>query len=450
MIRIRPRAGGSRWQCWNVTTLAPDADAVGAAVPYLLFLSHSAKTEAELGRLERIAGLIEEAAGAETPIRVLFDREQISGGDDWRRRIAFLLHLCDGAAVLLDESALSSTWVWMEAVVLAMRQQIEDGFAFVPLSMIPEQALAQEPPARTVRDLLSESEWRHLALTDIQFVDGRSERDVVERLIAALRGRGALTSRSSPAWLLADQLAPLLVGTGRVSLARLAAELGSGSRYVAYDHCSRAALGLVHSVLCHGQLRRARAMVDGLGLRFCRLHGRELLDELAPLSIPATAALIARRRTTHGYVHSWLRCDNPNRVVPLYIRRAFLSSNPPRHFSIMNLHGTFEDLQAQIRLQYRLKYKEPDLDPLSEDDQDAAVDLLLSHAPGFVWVLGPVDADVLARLDRAYPTLSFVVHEPEEADVAALPAALKPLLPALSRAQERDLVADHRIALEGL
>src|SRR4051794_32807305 len=85
----------------------------GDSLVYRLFLSHSSQDEPSKERLRGLAEAIRSAAPGE--IAVLYDAEQIAVADDWRKRIAFMLHMCDGAAVLLDDAAIASKWVLAEA-----------------------------------------------------------------------------------------------------------------------------------------------------------------------------------------------------------------------------------------------------------------------------------------------------------------------------------------------
>jgi hypothetical protein len=109
-------------------------------VTYRLFLSHSTPPEAR-ERLPEIAAAIEAASGG--VVRVLYDQEQIAGGDEWRRRIGYLLHACDGAAILLDDAALASDWVRAEAVFLSLRATYDDDFRVVPVSALPVDELTE-------------------------------------------------------------------------------------------------------------------------------------------------------------------------------------------------------------------------------------------------------------------------------------------------------------------
>ena len=102
---------------------------------FRLFVSHSTP-DAERPRLTALVGAIEAAAG-ELPLDIIYDKEQLAPGDDWRQRIAFMLHACHAAIVLLDENARNSDWVLTESIFLSLRNQVDPDFQFIPVSFLP-------------------------------------------------------------------------------------------------------------------------------------------------------------------------------------------------------------------------------------------------------------------------------------------------------------------------
>jgi hypothetical protein len=111
---------------------------------YRLFISHSSHTPQARQRLDDLAGALEAAAAtAGAAVKVIYDAEQIERSDDWRQRIAFMLHAAHGGVVLLDDAALASRWVCVEASFLAMRQAVDpDRFRIFPVSFLAEAALS--------------------------------------------------------------------------------------------------------------------------------------------------------------------------------------------------------------------------------------------------------------------------------------------------------------------
>src|SRR5688572_25095194 len=107
----------------------------GLLVAYRLFLSHSSPSEEARARLVAFANALKVAPGADD-LQVLYDKEQIQTGDDWRKRIAFMLHSCHGGVVIVDEAALDSPWVLAEATFLSLRHEYSPTFGFLPVSFL--------------------------------------------------------------------------------------------------------------------------------------------------------------------------------------------------------------------------------------------------------------------------------------------------------------------------
>ncbi len=108
---------------------------------------------------------------------MLYDGEQIAAADDWRKRIAFMLHMCDGAAVLLDDAAIASPWVLAEATFASLRHTHHEKFACVPISFVDAANSEQAQLERQrLLDRLRQSDWSVVALPDIQFAQSRDSR----------------------------------------------------------------------------------------------------------------------------------------------------------------------------------------------------------------------------------------------------------------------------------
>lgn len=115
---------------------------------FRLFVSHSTP-EAELPRLGRLVHAIE--AASDGTIQVIYDKAWIEPGDEWRRRIAFMLHACHAAMVVADERALASKWVLTEAIHLSLRNQVDPQFQFIPISFLPADGEPGAAEARAAR-----------------------------------------------------------------------------------------------------------------------------------------------------------------------------------------------------------------------------------------------------------------------------------------------------------
>ena len=423
----------------------------GLLVTYRLFLSHSSPSQEARARLVAFAKALEDSARPDD-LRVLYDKEQIATGDDWRNRIAFMLHACHGGVVVLDEAALDSDWVPAEATFLSLRHEHDPAFGFLPVSFLAKEDLSQ---ARTIRTELANrsaiaGSWRVVDLTRVQFAEDSSVENLAARVVEALRHQGVLSADDSPADRLGSQLAPQFSGASKKILAELAGTIAGRAPYLTSDAKTLAALAIVGVVLGSGKLLRAREMLDELGTAYpdtCRLA---IIDELAPLSLGAdSSALLLRRREAGGHIHTSVICEQPEFTIRGYIRRAHLTRVPPAHFAIANNHGTFEDLQAALRDEWRAR--NPSKIRVLNDQQ---VDQRLREGDRdvYVWVAGPVDLEVMTRLDHTYPRVAFIVHHDWNDENAALPPQLTPILPSLSRTEEDDIITDYEdavMALEG-
>ena len=406
---------------------------------FRLFISHSSPTGESVQRLLRLKAGIEEAAGADTPVRVLIDAEEIRGGDDWRQRIAFMLHACHGGVVLVDDAALSSPWVLGEAAFLSLRHRAERGFPFIPVSFLDEQDLERARQARREQfRFLTDTAWDVVEFSEVQYVSGRSAEQIAAGAVAALRAQGSLRPMDSPADRLADQLAPKFAEAGPGALRALADEMRDAATYQPRDDRARAALAIVQHMLGCGRLISTLRQMDGLGSAFPVTRRREILDELAPLPLPAeAAAMLTRRRESGGYAHAMVCTEDPSFTVPLYVRRAHLALMPPPFFAIANTLGSFDDLRANLRMEWRRRHG----GQLTDDQVDERL-----NAPGldiYVWVPGPLDDDVLAGLEDAYPRIAFIIHYPDGSPPTTLPGGVLPLTPPLSRMDENAIRVDY-------
>ncbi|HEX8081234.1 MAG TPA: toll/interleukin-1 receptor domain-containing protein [Jatrophihabitans sp.] len=417
---------------------------------YRLFLSHSSPSSASKERLRELAASIEEAAEPHGGIRVLYDQEQITGGDDWRRRIAFMLHVCHGGVVLLDEAALASQWVHAEALFLSLRHSYDEAFAFVPVSFLDEPDLERARQARAAqRQAFAETSWKVVNLPGIQFVRGKGVTEVATSIVTALRDRGLLGPGETPAAQLANQLAPLLDRASQPALRELADGLSARAGYLADNAENLAALAIIEAMLRSECLTETRDLMKDFGTAFPNPLRLRILEELSPLVVAAGAsAMLRRRRSRGGYAHASLCSERPGYTVPRYIRRAHLAQEPPPHFAIANTHGAFEELRANLRDGWRARHGSAMAQSLTDEDVD---ELLATSTPDlYVWVPGPIDEEVLELLDETYPRVAFLVHHQASAAPPTLPAQLLPVTPTLTSQDERRIYFDYLAAIQAL
>ena len=159
---------------------------------FRLFVSHSTP-EADLPRLTALVAAIEAAAG-DTKLDVIYTsmssttRSNRAPGDDWRQRIAFMLHACHAAIVILDENARNSDWVLTEAIFLSLRNQVDPDFQFIPVNFLPpDDGTADALDARAARAAerakFGEGTWRVVDLSRIQQARGATEQQVADLVV---------------------------------------------------------------------------------------------------------------------------------------------------------------------------------------------------------------------------------------------------------------------------
>jgi hypothetical protein len=416
----------------------------GGVVVYRLFLSHSSPSDEAKQRLRDLAAAIEGAAPAGKPIRVLFDGGQIVGGDDWRKRIAFMLHACHGAAVLLDEAALKSKWVLAEATVVSLRHTYDETFVCVPVSFIGEQDFDQRKRARARENAaLADTDWSVADLRAVQFVSGQDIGTVANGIVGALGAKGLLEG-DTPVDRLANQLQLPLAGVSNEQLQALAEAVQDCRDYLkpGDGHC--AGVALVRRMLSATKLMSVREVLDDLGPSYPVDDLLTILEALWPLALPAEASeQLRRRRQNGGYAHASICCEHASYLVPLYLKRAHLSRRPPMHFAIENIHGTFEELRSNVRDGWRSKL--PSIRSLTDEEVDER--LGSGGKDVYVSVPGPVDSEVMEQLDNAYPRVGFIVHHSHGFEPAVLPPNILPISPALTKTEEDDILADYEDAI---
>lgn len=413
---------------------------------YRLFLSHSSPDAPAKERLQALAAAIKNAARP-GEIEVLYDAEQIAVADEWRERIAFMLHVCDGAAVLLDEAAVESKWVLAEATFASLRHAYDKNFACVPISFLDDADLkAAQRQRQRQRDLLRESDWSVAALPDIQFAQGKDVPEIADAVVGALRAKGQLHT-NNPIDRLADDLATLLRDAPNSRVNELATEVDHGDNYLSSDRGCRAGLALVQKMLQALSLYQVRKVLDGFGLAFERSDVRKILDLLSPLVLPIEASeMLHRRRDTGGYAHASMCVENAGFFIGRYVQRAHLSRRPPPCLAIANTYGTVEELQARLRDSWRAE-QSPGLPRLTDEQTDKS----LKRADGvYVWVPGPVDDAVMIELETLYPTVGFIVHHTHDDAPDAWPPHLPPIRPALTADEETEIIMDYQDAMISL
>lgn len=413
---------------------------------FRLFISHSTPPE-ELPRLQALVAAIEKASDG--AIAVVYDKTWIEPGDEWRRRIAFMLHACHAAVVLADQRALASKWVLTEAIYLSLRNQVDPHFQFIPINFLPidgESGSAESRAARAEeRARFADGPWGAVDLGRLQQARGATVDQVASLVVAALRSKGELVEHQSPVDLLALQLASKWFGgISDALLQAVITELGEDPAYARADRSLRVATAIVRDLIENGKLSRIRDVLDRLGLALPDDHLLAVLQALAPLPMDAKAAAILtlKRSPGPGCVHVRISSTLPARTVPWYIARANLAVKT-KTIPLNNADASFATLRADLRTGFKLQT------PELRDATDAVIDERLRSTPRYVTLPGTIDAEVLEQLDAAYPAISFVMFDAEGIE-RPLPPNVIELDPRLEPQREKEIINEYYAAIDSL
>src|SRR4051794_21042953 len=110
---------------------------------------------------------------------VLYDKREITTGDEWRLRINAMLAGCDAAAFLLTDDALTSKWVLKEANILLWRRSRSRDFRVLPV-----QFGAHDHATREASEV-----WRELEM--LQCGCAETPDDVAEIILGRLESVAA-------------------------------------------------------------------------------------------------------------------------------------------------------------------------------------------------------------------------------------------------------------------
>lgn len=373
--------------------------------PFRLFLSHSSPSEASKKRVSDVARAIE----AQLPnIQVLFDMEQIVGGDAWKARIAVMLHSCHAGVVLLDKPAVESKWVISECIVLSTRNLADPRFRFIPVFAGERRIIKDRMKKHAHEQRPGMTTWDVVDLPDIQDVAGATADLIASSIVDALRPTLG-TQHGSLAERLADQIEPHLVqATGRRALDSLALLLEEASRYYNGNESYKASLGLVKLMMNTGRLSSVRQALSETRSLPSPQADEFIYNSLAPLLIPEVpAALLTRQGPREGIAKysSIAVTATPKDLLPLYLRRGHLPNEAPRYTFLANVHGSLQGLVAELRELARAESKSLSI----ADLPDEVIDDLIRQNYRYV-ILPAADAAVLKGLGEIYPEITVVQY----------------------------------------
>jgi hypothetical protein len=411
-------------------------------VTFRLFVSHSNPALAR-----DLAEALRAAAGPDSPLQVLVDSGQIAPGDDWRRRIAFMLSTCDAAVVLLDEKALRSKWVLAESMYLSVRAQYDspdapDRFRLMPVLLMPSARYAE-----VIAELAAEHgssrqcTWEVVGLRQRQFIKLTEPATIADAVLAALHTTGGLVADLTPAEQLADQLGGKLESAGLAALQRLAGRLQDlGDRTL--SPAGRAALALIRELLDGGPMERIGDELLRLGRGMSDVDRLDVIDALTPLPFDTAAAAQLRREVPAGRSRTAaVRTDDPNRTPKALLQLAHLPALPRQIIQLTCAEGSLDSVDAELVQHFEDKLPADRTRSLSTDQIRDRLRGLNAYV-----VVPPLDAAVLTELESRYPKLTFVVWYPGPED-PVLPEGGAVVSPPLDPDQEAAIWTDIDIAM---
>lgn len=147
-------------------------------MPLEIFISHStnirdgdenpSSPDQQSFLMDLFERLRAEEENGENLYRVILDKDHLKVGDPWRKKLIDGLGSCGAGIVLLNKKAiLDSGWVLAEANIMRWRGLVDEDFKLILI------ALGQGSKAA----LRENRNWKPLAFSEIQFLDGGTEFD---------------------------------------------------------------------------------------------------------------------------------------------------------------------------------------------------------------------------------------------------------------------------------
>ena len=90
-----------------------------------VFISHSSKDDPSL--LEGLKNRIQKEG-----FELRFDQGNLRAGDEWREELRKWMYDCDAAIILFSSSAITSSWVIAETIMLTWRRALDRTFLLIP------------------------------------------------------------------------------------------------------------------------------------------------------------------------------------------------------------------------------------------------------------------------------------------------------------------------------
>jgi hypothetical protein len=371
-----------------------------------IFISHSAKSEADQTYLEALATGLEQAS-----FEVWLDRHALTAGDDWNHKIGNHLVYCQGAVVLVSKQSLSSFYVQHEISNLLARWRRERD----PRTGEPTFPLCPVLLSPDVEPDLHSGFPQAVRFTDVNYVTPRP----VDAALAALRvsfdSLPQWSAAASPLALIEDQIAGLLEGI-RLRLLRSAAVTAGFPEPQAVTP-EAAALDLTRSLLTR-PLNEGYQFLAALGTAITDEQRRNLFQLIAPSWVSPEAArrlsdAIASRPPDVCIVNG----ERTDFTPQMYLRRA--RNELPRFAGqVVEVKGVshrlaWEKLRRDVREAVAVHVGVDLTDPAFEDALRREVTGVLENTKRPLVVAVPVaetDLDIVARLrtETVFEGITFV------------------------------------------
>ncbi len=103
-----------------------------------IFISHTNGDELGELFLKGLVGALKDRMGVtHAGYELMYDRQNLRGGDPWREKVRQWIHACAGAVVLISPQSLTAEkpWVSSELAMLAFRRGESDGVVIMPVAV---------------------------------------------------------------------------------------------------------------------------------------------------------------------------------------------------------------------------------------------------------------------------------------------------------------------------
>ena len=414
-----------------------------------IFISHSAKTDADRQYVEALAGGLT-AAGFEPWL----DRHALKVSDDWDLKIVNSMALCQGAVVLLSKDAIASHFVRFEISNLLSRwrrtrakESTESPFPFSPLLL--DDGIVPE---------LKKDFLEAIRITDVNYLSARPVADAVTVLVEQFKDIPDFADMNNPLLFIESLIAQLLRKTDDSQFLRTVAALVDFPPPP--EPLPAAALHLARCLLVR-PLNEAFQFIDRLRGVLDDSQRRALFDLVAPGWVSREAAVVLERAYTStppgGCV---LNAEIATFTPGMYLRRARLMQAEPAGLVVAVTEPTLARAIDQLKVRVRkalargLKVKRDPDDAGFDADLSQQIALFVTKMGRPILVSVTLEQSDLSLLDvlRAEPAFEGVTFLAlcRDAQATAVPKTLEWINPELQPEQEQKASALYDVLVQNL